>query len=146
MSGSPGKESPLRVVTQLAMFVRNAPGTLADICAYLGEHEINLLGISVQDGVDHAVLRVIPDKPKAAAYLLEERGLLVVDAEVLSVEIRNLPGRLAALGHVLREAGINIHYVYGGLVPGGDSGMLYLRVDDPDRAAKAIERAAGTGS
>ena len=127
------------IKTQLAMFVRSVPGTLAEICAYLSEHDINILGVSVQDGVDHAIVRLMTDKPKPATYLLEERGLLVVENPVLAVNLENLPGALAKIGVALAEAKINIHYVYGGVSDEDQRGLLYFRVDDADAALSVIE-------
>jgi len=126
------------IKTQLAMFVRSVPGTLADICAYLSEHDINILGVSVQDGVDHAIVRLVTDKPKPATYLLEERGLLVVENPVLAINLENLPGALGRIGKALADAKINIHYVYGGISDEDQKGLLYFRVDDVEGALKVL--------
>jgi len=129
----------MMIQTQLAMFVRSVPGTLSEICAYLSEHEINLLGVSVQDGVDHAVVRLVTNKPKAATYLLEERGLLVVENPVLAIGLENIPGALANIGKRLAAAEVNIHYVYGGISGADQRGLLYFRVDDVDKAVEVLE-------
>ena len=135
---TPCEQSSMLIKTQLAMFVRSVPGTLADICAYLSEHDINILGVSIQDGVDHAIIRLVTDKPKPATYLLEERGLLVVENPVLAVNLENLPGALARIGNALADAKINIHYVYGGISDEDQKGLLYFRVDDVEGALSVL--------
>ena len=128
----------MEVRIQISMFVRNAPGTLSDICSYLSDHEINIVGISVQDAVDHAVVRMVTDKPRAASYLLEDRVLLVIDSPVLCLDLRNIPGKLAKVASTLKEHGLNIHYLYGGLDTEARAARIYMRVDDPERARKVL--------
>ena len=136
----------MKIVTQVAMFVRNAPGTLAEICSYLGQHDININGVSVSDAIDHAVVRFIVDQPRKASFLLEERGLLVVDTHVLAVDLENVPGRLATVARALADAGLDIHYVYGAHAPGSSAGQVYFRVDEPERALRVLSEVTSSAA
>ena len=51
---------------QLSLFLVNKPGVFADVCQTLGEHKINIRGMSVSDTVDHAVVRLMVDDPNKA--------------------------------------------------------------------------------
>jgi hypothetical protein len=78
---------------------------------------------------------VVSDTARALA-LFEERGVLVVDCKVLTVENSNKPGSLARIASRLAQAKINIDYAYVATSPTAKTGLLVLRVRDPKRALK----------
>ena len=121
----------MRIVKQLSIFLKNRPGTLADVCTHLLEEGINILGLSVSDTVDHAVVRLVVDEPMRATHSLGNAGVLVVENDIIVLELKNEPGQLVALSNTLGGSGVNIEYAYGGLTRDAESGVLYLRVSDP---------------
>jgi hypothetical protein len=128
----------METMKQLAVFVANRPGTLAQICATLSQNQINVLGISVADAMDHAVLRFVVDKADVAVHVLGEAGLLVLDSDVLAIGLDNEPGRLSDLSKALGEAGVNIEYAYGGTTRADRIGTLFLKVSDTESARAAL--------
>ena len=124
----------MHLAKQLSIFLKNRPGTLADVCEHLTHEGINILGFSVSDTVDHAVVRMVVDEPLRAIHLLGNSGILVVENEILVLELRNEPGQLSRLGKRLSDSGVNIDYAYGGLSKLADSGVLYVRVSDIRKA------------
>jgi hypothetical protein len=68
----------IEVAKQLALFLANKPGMLIDVCDILARAKINIFAISTSDTIDHSVVRIIVDNPKAALSLFEEYGTLVV--------------------------------------------------------------------
>jgi hypothetical protein len=128
----------MQIARQLSIFLKNRPGTLADVCDHLKEEGINIIGFSVSDTVDHAVVRIVVDEPMKAIHLLGNAGVLVVENDVLVIDLSNRPGVLAKLGKVLAEAGINIDYAYGGLTADDQSGVLYVRVSNAKRALELL--------
>lgn len=121
---------------QLSLFLVNKPGVLADVCQTLGEHKINIRGMSVSDTVDHAVVRMIVDDPIKAIHVLGEHGVLVVETDVLAVEVDDQPGALARVARKLAKAKVNIEYAYGT----SDSGKarVYIRVSDVRKGRQAV--------
>ena len=52
------------IAHQLAVFLANKPGTLADVCDELARARINIYALTTSDTVDHAVVRmVVSDRP-----------------------------------------------------------------------------------
>ncbi len=129
----------MKTMKQLAVFVANRPGTLAEVCRILGERGISILGLAVADAVDHAVLRLVVDDPAVAIHVLGEAGLLVLDTDVIAVRLPNGAGRMAELGMALSGAGVNIEYAYGGLGESDAEGTLYLKVQDIEKARAALQ-------
>jgi len=128
----------MHVHKQLAIFLENRPGALAAMCETLAEADINLLALTVSDTVDHAVVRIVTDKPDEAMHLLGEAGMLVVESDVLVVEVSNEPGTLARVARKLAEHSINIEYAYCTTTPEAEGGALILRIRDPQRAMQVL--------
>lgn len=130
----------VRIVEQLAIFIANKPGTLAEVCDALVEDNINIYGLTVSDTVDHAVVRMVVSDTQRATALLEARGTLVVENDVLMIQGDNCPGSLSGIAKSLSAAKINIEYAYLATMPSAKKGILILRVNDVERALKILAR------
>jgi hypothetical protein len=129
----------MKTATELSLFLENKPGALAAILADFKKHQVNLEAISVLDHTDHALVRLVVNDKKRALDVLEGAGLLVIEATLLRVEASNRPGALGEMCARLAKAKINIQYMYGS-VGISTRACLYLRVSDPARAKRALER------
>ncbi len=124
------------LVTQLSVFLANKPGTLAEVCEALGKAGINIYGLTISDSADHAVVRMVVSNTQKAVSLFEERGVLVVENEVLMIENSNKPGSLSLIAERLSKAKVNIEYAYLATSPGSKKGLLILR---PSNTKKALQ-------
>lgn len=130
----------MKTAMQLSFFLANKPGVLAELGQEFAAHDINILGITVMDSVDHAVVRMVVSDPIRAQEILEERQILVIDGEVLEVELPNRPGALAIIAERLAAAKVNIDYAYGTSADGaGKKGTLYMHVSNVKKAREVIE-------
>lgn len=129
----------MKTARQLSVFLNNKPGTLAAVCDELAEQEINILALSISDTSDHSVVRLVVSDPQRALYLLEERGVMVVENNVLIMENSNKPGSLAAIARKLGKAKINIEYAYLANSPNTKKGLAVLRVSDTKKALRLLE-------
>jgi hypothetical protein len=127
------------VETQLSIFLENKPGVLAEVGKMLGDHDINIRGISISDTVDHAVVRLMVDQPQKAIHVLGEHGALVVETEILEVKLADEPGALSRLADKFAHGNINIEYAYG--TSNGSRATLFVRVSDTERAVKLLSAA-----
>lgn len=128
----------VRIVEQLAIFIANKPGTLADVCDALAADKINIYGLTVSDTVDHAVVRMVVSDTQRAIALLEAHGTLVVDNDVLMIENDNRPGSLSRIAKTLSASRINIEYAYLASMPMAKTGLLILRVNDAKKALRVL--------
>jgi len=125
--------------TQIAVFMDNIPGMLANLCDVLLQGNINILALTVSDTVDHAVVRMIVDKPADAIHRLGEAGMLAVEKEVVIVGVANRPGALREVADTLAKAGINIEYSYGTAPEKAETGVLVLRTSDPGKTVAVLK-------
>jgi hypothetical protein len=126
------------IAKQIALFVANRPGMLARVCDALSAAKINIYAISTSDTVDHIVVRMVVSDSARALRVFEEHGSLVVETDVLMIEGSNKPGSLAGIAHKLANAKINIEYAYCATSPKAKSGLLILRVSNPQKALKIL--------
>lgn len=133
----------MRIVEQLALFIANKPGTLAEVCDALAAERVNIYGLTISDTVDHAVVRMVVSDTRRAMAVFEARGTLVVENDVLMVENDNKPGSLSQIAKTLSEHKINIEYAYLASMPSARRGLLIVRVTDPKKALKVLSKGLG---
>jgi len=132
----------VRIVEQLAIFIANKPGTLAEVCDALAEDKINIYGLTVSDTVDHAVVRMVVSDTRRAIALLEAHGTLVIENDVIMIENDNRPGGLSRIAKALATTKVNIEYAYLATIPAARKGLLILRVSDVKKALKVLSNPA----
>jgi hypothetical protein len=128
----------MKITKQLAIFLDNRPGTLANVADALAEAGINIYAITTSDTVDHSVIRLVVSDYRKALRVFEEHGTLVVEDDVLMLEGPNKLGELADIAHRLAKAKINIEYCYSATAPEVRKGLLILRVSNPTKALKVL--------
>ncbi len=121
-------------VEQLTLFLENRPGILADLCAHLSDHRVNIRAISVLDSTDAGAVRLIVDDVALAKELLTAAGVAHRSTYCLSLEMPNNPGGFASIARILSVAGINIDYIYASSLPGAGAALGVFGVSDLDRA------------
>ena len=126
----------IRIEKQLAVFLDNRPGTLARSCQALSKAQINILALSILDTVDHAVVRMVVDKPQEAERVLSGLHAMVQARDVIVMDVANEPGVLAKIAERLAGAGINIEYAYS--TSSKEQGALILRTNDLEGAINAL--------
>lgn len=124
---------------QLSVFMENKPGRLNTICRILAEAEVNVYAMSVHDTVDHAIVRLLVDKPTKALVLLEEEGLYIVTQDVVVVEVANQPGIISSIAQKLFRADINIEYAYCTATKNQDLGCLVIKTRDAEQTSEILE-------
>ena len=120
----------MRVEKQLAVFMDNRPGVLAKTCQALARGQVNILALSILDTVDHAIVRMVVDKPQEAERILAGQHALIQERDVLCLDVPNAIGALARVAERLTESGINIEYAYCTVSAGQSEGVLVLRTND----------------
>ena len=129
----------MKTVKQLTLFLENKPGTLAAVCKALGKEKVSIHALSVSDAVDHSVVRMVVDHPTKALHLLGHHGVLVVERPVLMLYGKNKSGEMAQIAQKLARHKINIEYAYTATPPGADEGVMILRVDNRQKAARVLK-------
>ncbi len=126
---------------QLTIFVENKQGTLVDITNILAENNVNMRALSIADTQDFGILRLIVNDNDTATKALAEANYLYKITEVVGVKIGDQPGKLSKALTVLDENNINMEYLYAFMARTEKHAYVVLRVEDNEKAEKALEDA-----
>ncbi len=134
----------MAISKQISIILANRPGSLAKACAVLSENLINLQAISVIEHNDHGVLRIIADNPTKASLLLENEGFMVMEQDVVTIKIDNVPGTLTRVTQKLAMADINVGYAYAAATENTTEALLVLRTDNLEKTNEMLSPFPGT--
>src|SRR3990167_2028359 len=127
----------MKIVSQLSVFLENKAGVFARVFSAFAKEGINMQGIMVVDAIDHAVVRMVVDKPKKAKYLLEDHGAVCLENDILALEVPNAPGALILAAEKLAKKNINLDYAYGSAPSSDGKGVtIYIHVANPAESIK----------
>ena len=121
-------------VEQLSLSLENRPGVLADLCAHLSDHHLNIRAISVLENTNPGMVRLVVDDVEAAKRALVDAGVKFSSAKCLALEMPNSPGGFGDIARTLSLGGINIDYIYASAVGGTAAALGVLHVSDLERA------------
>ncbi len=131
-------------VEQIAVFLENKSGRLAEITAILADNGINIRALSVADTADFGILRLIVDKVELAKTVLKENGFTVGKTNVLAVEVPDRTGGLATVLKSIEEAGLNVEYMYAFVNKTGENAVLIFRFEEMDKAIASLQQGGFT--
>ncbi|MEO5960151.1 MAG: acetolactate synthase [Opitutaceae bacterium] len=131
--------SPRDPVKQFSVFAENRVGRLYDLTTLLKDNNVHVMGLTVLDTTDSAIVRVIVDDPDKAKELMINNDFPYTECDVLAVEIGD-ESELRGVLQALFEAEINVHYVYSFIKrPEGKAGLA-INAEDDDVAAQALAK------
>lgn len=96
-------------------------------------------GSMQKDSAEFALIRLLVDKTDEAIDLLSRGDYTFDIMPVIAIEIDNNPGTLAQMAKKFGEEGININYVYGSALPGGEKSLFIFCPEDIDLAARIFK-------
>ena len=116
-------------IKQISAFVENKKGALADVLKCFSDRGVGLRAMTIADTKDFGILRVIVSDAVKAKAILSER-LIVSETDVIAAEMSDKAGALSDILDILKDADINIEYLYAFTGSKADSAYVVLRVDD----------------
>lgn len=128
------------MVKQISIFLENKCGRLVRVTQVLGEAGINIRALSIADTSDFGILRLIVDKPDQARKILQEKGFVATETEVIALEVADVPGGLAKILACLEEDCINIEYLYSFVEKPAQDALILMRVENIQGALKALKK------
>lgn len=128
------------LVEQIAVFLENKSGRLAEITTVLAEHDVNIRALSVADTADFGILRLIVDKVETAKTVLKDNGFTVGKTHVIAVEVEDKTGGLAKVLRSLHKEDINVEYMYAFVNKTAENAVLIFRFEKMDKAIETLQK------
>lgn len=131
-----GRSDPPRIA-QLAVFLENRVGALLALTRSLDGLGLSLASVSVIDSVDHAVARLVVERPELAYETLRADGYSIVESELLGVALPDGMGIRGVLSALLL-AELNVHYLYPLVTSSSLGAVLAVYVEEPEAATRVL--------
>jgi len=127
-------------IKQISISLENVPGILSNVSEIMGNEGVNIRAVSVADTTDISTVRFVVDDPQKAINILKTNGYSVKETDVLAVETPDHPGGLNAVLRPLKNANVNVHYLYPYLGRVSDQAIVILGVDKTEEAEKVLKQ------
>ena len=127
-------------VDQIAVFLENKSGRLAEITSILADNDINIRALSVADTADFGILRLIVNKVEEAQAVLKKGGFTVSKTSVVAVAVPDRVGGLASVLRAVTEGGYNVEYMYAYAHRADGSAVMIFRFDDMVNAMTMLQK------
>ena len=127
-------------VDQLSIFLENRAGRLAEVTRILAESGVNIRALSLADTSDFGILRLIVSDFDKAKENLKAGGFTVGRTTVVAVKVTDKPGGLHNILDMLRDAKINVEYMYAFVTQTGADAIIIFRFDRTDQAIELLQK------
>lgn len=129
------------LIKQISIFIPNKKGSLSELTDILIAHSIDIRAIAVFDTAEFGILRIVVDDPDRAIEILNKEGVVAKVSKVIAVEPEDKPGSLNEIFTILRDADINIDYVYSFIMRKKELPYIVLKVDEQEKAVEVLTAA-----
>jgi len=127
-------------VRQFGVFLENKVGRLLELIRLLDSHNVHILGLSVVDTADSAIVRLVTDDPGRAGNILREQGIAYSECRLVTVELQSSSEDLRKVFVALIEAELNVRFTYPLLTRPHGNAVLAIYCDDNDFATEVLTR------
>ncbi len=126
-------------VRQFSIFTANRLGRLHELIGLLASQEIHVLGLTVLDSTDSAIIRLVVDDPAKTRELLSKNSIPFTESDLVAVELDGAT-QLKMLMAALFEAELNINYLYPFIPQPHGKAVIALNMEDRELAEQALKR------
>lgn len=125
-------------VKQISIFLENKSGRLAEVTKVLGDNGIDISALSIADTTNFGILRLIVNDPDKAEKVLQSNGFTTSATSVTAIGVKDEPGGLAAALSILKDAELEIEYMYAFVSKKEDEALVILKTGDPEKAVEVL--------
>ena len=124
---------------QIVVSIENALGRLYEVTRALGDAGINLKALSLVDTGAFGQLRLLVSDVVKARRILMEMQIPAFVNEVIVAEIEDTPGSLAKVLKMVKDANIQVAYMYAFTGFSAGNAIMVFRFSDNDSAIEVLQ-------
>lgn len=125
---------------QIVISIENSAGRLYEVTEALGKAGINLRALNLVDTGAFGQLRLLVSDVASARRILMKMQIPAFINEVVAAEIVDEPGSLASILRPLRDANINVIFMYAFIGFSSDHAVMIFRFSDNDKAVEVLQQ------
>ena len=130
-----GHRGPLAL--QFSVFLANRVGQLKELLNTFSSRSVKVLGLSIVDSTDWAVVRVVFSDAEKGREILKGHSVPFTESEVILAELGG-DHALVDISMLLLRAEINLHFAYLLMIRRHGNPVIVLHVDDPVIACQVL--------
>ncbi|MGN0241099.1 MAG: ACT domain-containing protein [Candidatus Weimeria sp.] len=130
-------------VKQISIFLENKPGTLNELTDILAGNNIDIRALSLSETEGFGILRIIVDDVVETCSVLKNSGYVCKITPVVIAMIPDETGGLNRVLSILKDANVNVRYMYASLGGKGLHRALMIFKVDNETIAETSLREAG---
>ena len=124
---------------QLMISIHNSVRSLAEVTNAISAYGINFVAICAYAVGDQVAVMFVTEENNEAKRLLQEKGFIVNEEEVILLSVANKPGALQMVTNKLAEAEIDLKLIYGSVEKESEVSRIVLIADDNLEAMMIIK-------
>lgn len=128
------------IITQLSIKLINESGEMSKVSDILGDEGINIRAITASVHGRDAQVHLILDDYDKALEVLRGREYELIENKVIAVETPDHPGGLNAILRPLRDAGVNVEFLYPLIGKLRGNAVMIVGGDPIEGAIKALKK------
>ncbi len=125
---------------QISIFIENSPGRLYSVTKMLGDAGINLRALSLVDKGEFGILRLLVSNMARTRRIIMEKHYPAQVDEVVVAAITDKAGSLAKVLKLIRDAGLNVVYMYAFNGFTTEKAVMIFRFSNNDRAIEVLQQ------
>ena len=124
---------------QIVISIENSPGRLCEVTEALGKAGINLRALNLVDTGAFGQLRLLVSDVGSARRILMKMQIPAYINEVVAAEIADKPGSLASVLRPLKDANVNVIFMYAFIGFSSDHAVMIFRFSDDKKAIEVLQ-------
>ena len=126
---------------QFSVMLKNRAGALSSLVRLLKTENIDVIGLSIQDSKDAAVVRIIVSDPDTTMRIFMEKGIPHTTSEIAVIAITDTAGGLARALDTLRAAETNVDFAYSLISHPEGKSLLAMHLEDTKFGMSVLHKA-----
>jgi len=129
----------VKTVKQIELWLSNVPGQLSDISDILSDNRIDIIACCyATTHEEKGLFHFVANDPDKAVNVLKSAGYKIKTKQVIACEMPNHPGGMNIVLKLLKDADINLDYIYP-CMRTGDITVTILGVASVKKTLKIME-------
>jgi hypothetical protein len=125
-------------IRQFTVFLENRVGQLLEVVRRFEGSNVRIVGLSISDSAECAVVRFLLSDPEQGREVLERAGLAIVESDLIGVELPDSQQPLLQVCTALLQAEVNISQIYPLLARPRGRPAVALMVDNIEIALDTL--------
>ena len=123
---------------ELIISTQNRIGLLADVSAVIAQTGVNIRAIAAYTMENQAVFEIVSSDNAKTEQALKDAGYTIETKEVILIELPDKAGQLSALAAKIKDAGIDLKYIYGTTDAPQENAILVIGSDNNDKILEIL--------